>query len=681
MARRNSSRRVSSMTANNTVDDIEEIFKRNQRLSNVLAKEKEGLDAKSKDKSFKKDLENAKLLSDYKDLLNKKEQDKYYDRERELIAEAKKALSEAHINAVKESGKLQEQFATATKEKLKDTFSYENVSKGLTSLMSDLDKRMDDYLNKQQAIAAHLTGSNDSLDNITDKMSILSSTSLVEQKAVYNNLYKLITSGIVANAEQKAFLQTLTDDIDLVFNATDGTLVRLINLQQTDLTSNRVAIQYSLQTFLNQNYETSTYIKDSFTQVSNSLIEMQSLMSSGEAMASEATIQKWLGSFSSAGAASSTITSLANALNAFGSGNISSLGSGISNLILMGASEAGQDIASILNNGLSSNSIDAIMSGVISYLQDMSGYESNVVKSQLASVFGVNITDLLAAQNMQGRGSVGGVTTDINSALLNQYGDFVPFANRFSNIFENFMNTWAMNTANNPALYGIFKGANFLAPILGSMLEGYSASVNFLGLGSVTTNLGRTAQTALQVTSGIIPLIATIGKLATNIGNIFTSDAGGLYSSLANNNNTIYKSAGSGFVTTGTNTVSESYAMSSSGSSSDMFSTIKNSAAGLGADSIFSEQSDHSVEDVYQILNSGRVSLMGNYFDTTTDHAEAIASTSQTIDENVSLITNITKDILDLLNDRLTSIDDNIALMSRTPTNNDTTSGWLTTLI
>ena len=237
-----------------------------------------------------------------------------------------------------------------------------------------------------------------------------------------------------------------------------------------------------------------------------------------------------------------------------------------------------------------------------------------------------------------------------------------------------------MNTANNPALYGIFKGANFLAPILGSMLEGYSASVNFLGLGSVTTNLGRTAQTALQVTSGIIPLIATIGKLATNIGNIFTSDAGGLYSSLANNN-TIYKSAGSGFVTTGTNTVSESYAMSSSGSSSDMFSTIKNSAAGLGADSIFSEQSDHSVEDVYQILNSGRVSLMGNYFDTTTDHAEAIASTSQTIDENVSLITNITKDILDLLNDRLTSIDDNIALMSRTPTNNDTTSGWLTTLI
>lgn len=107
----------------------------------------------------------------------------------------------------------------------------------------------------------------------------------------------------------------------------------------------------------------------------------------------------------------------------------------------MGASEAGQDIASILNNGLSSNSIDAIMSGVISYLQDMSGYESNVVKSQLASVFGVNITDLLAAQNMQGRGSVGGVTTDINSALLNQYGDFVPFANRFSNIFKNFMNT------------------------------------------------------------------------------------------------------------------------------------------------------------------------------------------------------------------------------------------------
>lgn len=264
MAKRNNSR---SISLNDQIAEIEHLIKTDTTLSMQ---------------------EQEKLHNRAKQLADERLEEEYNKKLKYLEDEHKTKLE--HLA---KEGKALEVAQERTLDKFKEVFSSENITKGVTSLTNDLENRMNDYLTKQQSIIAHLTGSNDSLDNVTKKMTALSATGLVEQKAVYNNLHKLITSGIVANAEQRAFLQTLSDDIDLTFNATDGTLIRLINLQRTDLTSSRMAIQYSLQTFLNQNYETSTYIKDSFTTVSNSLIEMQSLFrNASDAMATEATIQK-----------------------------------------------------------------------------------------------------------------------------------------------------------------------------------------------------------------------------------------------------------------------------------------------------------------------------------------------------------------------------------------------------
>jgi hypothetical protein len=77
----------------------------------------------------------------------------------------------------------------------------------------------------------------------------------------------------------------------MVFNAQDGSLTQLIRLQNRDLSSNRMAIEYSLQRFLNQNYQTSEYIKAAFDSVSDSLLTAQSTMSARQAVDFEGTVQ------------------------------------------------------------------------------------------------------------------------------------------------------------------------------------------------------------------------------------------------------------------------------------------------------------------------------------------------------------------------------------------------------
>lgn len=635
MAKRNNSR---SISLNDQIAEIEHLIKTDTTLS---IQEQEKLHNRAKQ------LADERLEEEYNKKLKYLEDE--HKTKLEHLAKEGKALEVAQERAL---------------DKFKEAFSSENITKGVTSLTNDLENRMNDYLTKQQSIIAHLTGSNDSLDNVTKKMTALSATGLVEQKAVYNNLHKLITSGIVANAEQRAFLQTLSDDIDLTFNATDGTLIRLINLQRTDLTSSRMAIQYSLQTFLNQNYETSTYIKDSFTTVSNSLIEMQSLFkNASDAMSTEATIQKWLGSFSSAGGDASTVASLANAINAFGSGDVSGLGKGVSNLLLMGAARTGQDISSILNEGLNANNVDTLMSGVVSYLQEMNSYGSNVVKSQLSSLFGVKISDLVAAQNMVGNGTEGGVTSNIDTALLKNFGELVPASVRISRYFENFMNSWAMNTANNPLMYTTFKIGNLVGPVLGELLGGVEKKI-----GSLTFNLGNLVQSGVQLLPTVFPLIQTLGGALSGINN---SGASGLYELLMNDKSTI-KSSGKGFTTEGT-TTSQNYVLGDL-DTGGLLDKAKNSAMDLGTNSFAGEETERSLEDVYKILDSGKISILGNSLDTSLGHTELIANTSQLTDENVSLIASISKDIYELLNDHLASIDDNISLIANSSfTSSDTT--------
>ena len=100
----------------------------------------------------------------------------------------------------------------------------------------------------------------------------------VKQENIVSNLETLVGKGISYNIEQRAFLMTVKDKIATTFDAADGTLLRLIRIQQADSTAGRLGMESALNAFLNEMYETSEYLTDLASTVRGSLDEVEALM-------------------------------------------------------------------------------------------------------------------------------------------------------------------------------------------------------------------------------------------------------------------------------------------------------------------------------------------------------------------------------------------------------------------
>ena len=564
-------------------------------------------------KEYKKVIEE---IAKYKNALDLKAEKEKKEREKK----AEKEMLQLRLEHAQEEGNLKEQLAIKTEEKLKKL--RENTAGEIVDAMaaasklltSQLDKSVDLYLSQIQAMNAHLSGANSSFASMTNSLqSALSATGLVRQESVFKNLTDYVKSGIVYNVEQRAFLRTIADDISLVFDGWTSSMNQLIRIQRQDSTANRLALEYSLQGFLNTNYQTSEYIKDSFANVSNALITSQSTMTAQNAMAYEATIQTWLGSLYSAGANQSTISELAKAIDQLGSGDISGIGSGISNLVLMGAARAGLDYGSILNQGLNAGSTDRLLAGITSYLAEQSGRESNVVRSQIGKLFGVGITDLIAASNV--RPATGAVSTDINSTLFSDYYGFTSGASRFMNMLDNMMFTWGTNIAANPTQLATYKITEMISANLGKALEG--STLKMFG-GSV--DIGKLIQAAPLL--AIIP--ALFGKNGT-IPEVFRSFRNG-----ANNMAGLFNSLGSAVEGT----------------------TVKISEAGMSGSAYIGSGSSSD------ILNNSLSSL-----NSTLSETSVITQEGPTLEDNVTTITSDVAVIVELLQDHLVAIDNQLTLM------------------
>lgn len=114
----------------------------------------------------------------------------------------------------------------------------------------------------------------------------------IKQEDLANNVQAMVTSGIAFNIEQRAFLQTIKSKIADTFDATNGTLLRLIRIQQADSTAARLGMESSLTAFLNNMYENTEYLKQVSDGVKASLEEAMSLMSAVDAVGFEYSVQK-----------------------------------------------------------------------------------------------------------------------------------------------------------------------------------------------------------------------------------------------------------------------------------------------------------------------------------------------------------------------------------------------------
>ena len=448
-------------------------------------------------------------------------------------------LSSVHAKAKESIKYLAEDF--------KDSFG-KNVEKLASSLQSSLSGQLDStinsYINNYQSMISSLVGANKDWESITDNLNnALSANSLVRQENVYKNLTELIKAGISENVEQRAFLETISDDLNLLLDTQTGSLARLIRLQDASIAENRVAIEYSLREFLNQNYQTSEYIKDSYLKVADSISELQAINTTSIASSIESALQTWLGSYYSVGVSDSTISNLASAINSLGTGDLSNINSNISKLVMMGAATSGKSYGNLLTNGITAEDVSAIMSGITDYAKSIEG--NNVVRSQWASLFGLSISDLEALKNLNIANNTQTVSSDINK-LFDAYANFVPTTVGLKNTFENLMFTTATNIASNDALYGSYFVTDILEKSgIGSALSSLGSSIASMGL-KKTGGALQVAGTAINY-SKLIPYLG--GLLSTVIGdNAFGNlgDRNSVSSAYANLGGTLVAGASAG---------------------------------------------------------------------------------------------------------------------------------------
>lgn len=410
--------------------------------------------------------------------------------------------------------------------------------KAISSLMAQLESKIDSIASYQGDIDTRLQGSDNKQSSgsywkqlTKDMMSVGAVTPFFKQEDFANNIKELVNKGISFDLKQRAFLMTIQEKIANTFNVADGTLLRLIRIQQEDSTAGRLGMESALNSFLNEMYETSEYLSDVAASVRSSLEEMESLMGGAAATEVEYQVQKWMGSLYSVGMSQSAVTNIANALGQIASGQVDALtNGGTGNLLVMAANDAGLSIAEILTEGLDAQNTNKLLQATVNYLAEIaaSSKNNNVVQQQLANVFGVKASDLRAATNLTSTGTTNDIFGSIKTYdnLLKQLNDMAgSMASRTSlgemmtNIWENGQYTLASSMANNPVAYLLYKMAGLLEDTTGGI------SLPFLNVMGFGVDLETTVADLMRVASMSAGVLGSIGPMISGLASSFSGRA------------------------------------------------------------------------------------------------------------------------------------------------------------
>lgn len=398
------------------------------------------------------------------------------------------------------------------------------ISKSMTYAMdqvtSGVGKYVDLYASYMSDINTRIQGTGKTFSSMLSTISgNIGGSQYVKQTAVLENLNRLVGEGIAYNVEQRAFLSTIADDIARTFDAANGTLLRLIRIQQSDSTASRLGMEAYMTRFLNSLFQDTSYLSQSYDSVSEALLEATSTLGKQGGVEFEYTVQKWLGSLSSVGASSSFIQSLAQGIGYLGSGDVSSLSgnAALQNLLLLGANAAGVDYGELLTGGVTDSSkINKLLRGVVTYIQGIAGNSNQVVRSEYARMFGMSVSDMVALLNL--------TTSDLDTISKNmlsyeqtlgelesQIGQIpgrLHLSERVENMFDNIMAGVGMGIADNAGTYATWLINSLIMDATGGGVE---ANVPYLG----AINLSKTIQ------SGIVGV-----SLLGQVGNILKGLSG-----------------------------------------------------------------------------------------------------------------------------------------------------------
>ena len=459
-----------------------------------------------------------------------------------------------------------------------------NLGGALNDMAKQLDKKIDEIYSYKGVIDTRLQGlrgtggffgGSSQWDRINTKLTGIAGISpLIKQSELANKVKEMVGQGIAFNIEQRATLAVLKDKIATTFEAANGTLLRLVRIQQQDTTAGRLGMESALTAFLNNMYETTEYMEGIAKTVKGSLEEAMSLMTGENALSFEYQVQKWLGSMYSVGMSQEAVQNLGGVIGKLASGQIDAITNGNQgNLVIMAANNAGLSVADILNNGLNSQTTNQLMDSVVDYLAkiyDQAG-ESKVIQQQLASVYGMTASDLRAAVNLsRSRSAVSKSGLSYNDAINRLYSMAGSMHQRasvselLSNAFSNFQYNMSAGIANNPALYAIYSLGTLLQDTVGGInIPTFSVMGNMVDLETTVANLMMSGALAGGMMSGI-------GSIINAAGGGGITGKGILDALKVKGNNTVTRGTGMSLVTTAGLSYSESGAMIGNSAGSDI---------------------------------------------------------------------------------------------------------------
>lgn len=436
----------------------------------------------------------------------KKAEEKRAQKSAKVIAEYEKMLEEqAEQEKLDEAKRIEDEVAEYRGKKLKDSLGVfgQAATKAMNALGESVKDNIELYANYMSSINARLQGAGHTYESLNK--TINRNTALnpyIKYTQVLEGLSRLVDLGIADNLTQRAFLEAISDKIATTFDAAETSLLSIVRIQQKDSTASRLGMEAELTKLFNYYFSDTSYLSNTFDSVQGALIDLSAQLGREASIEVEYMVQKWLGALGSVGVDSSTLQTIAQGVNYLGTGDVESLSSNaaLQNLFVMAANRNNLNYNDMLTKGVNAQQVNALLEGVVEYIQEISQSSNNVVKKQYAQLFGLTMADMKAFQNLSDQ-----VIGDLyNSAMtyqdtltelnnqLSQVGSRMHLSEKIDNILDNAMAATGMGVANSTFGYATWKSFDMLEQITGGIeLPFISAFGNGLDLNMTLEGLGK----------------------------------------------------------------------------------------------------------------------------------------------------------------------------------------------
>ena len=263
---------VGTFESKSTTDLLAEQYKRREKLEKAfqdrIAKLQEAGDAKGvkKEEERRKKIIAANLAYEEKERIAL---------EKRLAEEQQKLFDEVNSKSLASINKKGEELG----KKIGDAMNkyVPGVGKALDAIGGSVEKYLSTYTRYMTSIEARIQGAGAGFNFQSINETIRRNTAFnpfIKYEDVLDNLNTLVEAGIADNVVQRAFLNTIKDEIATTFDAAEGSLLEIVRIQQRDTTAARLGMEAGLTRLFNYYFSDTSYLNNTFDAVQQTMIDL-----------------------------------------------------------------------------------------------------------------------------------------------------------------------------------------------------------------------------------------------------------------------------------------------------------------------------------------------------------------------------------------------------------------------